>query len=134
MHPLVAARGTSSGVAAFELDLDACSRARRRAPDYEDLTSFPAVRQDIAVVVPDGVPAARGARASCARPAASCCADAEVFDVYRGAQVGAGRTSLALRLEFRAADRTLTDEDVAPARARRSSPRCASELGGELRG
>ena len=40
---------------------------------------------------------------------------AEVFDVYRGAQVGEGRASLALALEFRAADRTLTDEEVAPA-------------------
>ena len=40
----------------------------------------------------------------------------EVFDVYRGAQVGEGRQSLALRLEFRAPDRTLTDEDVAERR------------------
>ena len=35
------------------------------------------------------------------------------FDVYRGDQVGEGRKSLALRLSFRAADRTLTDEEVA---------------------
>ena len=41
-----------------------------------------------------------------------------MFDVYRGAQVGEGRASLALRLEFRAPDRTLTDEDVAPAAAK----------------
>ena len=43
---------------------------------------------------------------------------AEVFDLYEGEQLGEGRKSLALRLEFRAADRTLTDEEVA-ARARR---------------
>ena len=43
---------------------------------------------------------------------------AEVFDVYEGAQVGEGRRSLALRLEFRAADRTLTDEEVAERRAK----------------
>ena len=40
-----------------------------------------------------------------------------IFDVYRGEQVGAGAKSLALRLEFRAPDRTLTDEDVAERRA-----------------
>ena len=42
---------------------------------------------------------------------------ARVFDVYRGEQVGEGGKSLALRLEFRADDRTLTDEDVAERRA-----------------
>ena len=57
----------------------------------------------------------------------------EVFDVYRGAQVGEGRVSLALHLEFRAADRTLTDEEVAAARAARSPPRWRERLGGELR-
>ncbi len=41
---------------------------------------------------------------------------ARVFDLFEGEQLGAGRKSLALRLEFRAADRTLTDEEVAPLR------------------
>jgi phenylalanyl-tRNA synthetase beta chain len=56
----------------------------------------------------------------------------EVFDVYRGAQVGEGRQSLALRLEFRASDRTLTDEDVAE---RRDAIVAAlrRQVGGELR-
>ena len=42
--------------------------------------------------------------------------EAGVFDVYSGPQVGEGRRSLALSLSFRAPDRTLTDEDVAPVR------------------
>jgi phenylalanyl-tRNA synthetase beta chain len=58
--------------------------------------------------------------------------DASVFDVYAGEQVGAGRRSLALALSFRSADRTLTDEDVAPARKRIVA--ALGELGGELRG
>ena len=57
----------------------------------------------------------------------------EIFDVYRGAQVGEGRVSLALHLEFRAADRTLTDEDVALAR-RAIAAALHARLGGELRG
>ena len=56
---------------------------------------------------------------------------AEVFDLYQGEQLGEGRKSLALRLEFRAADRTLTDEEVAGLR----EPIAAKlgEIGGALR-
>jgi phenylalanyl-tRNA synthetase beta chain len=60
-------------------------------------------------------------------------ARAEVFDVYRGEQIAAGRTSLAIALTFRARDRTLTDADVAPVREKIVA-RLAEELGGELRG
>ena len=55
-----------------------------------------------------------------------------VFDLYRGEQVGEGRKSLALALAFRAADRTLTDEDVAPLRDRIVAA-LRDGLGGELR-
>ena len=54
-----------------------------------------------------------------------------VFDLYRGEQVGEGSKSLALRLEFRAPDRTLTDEEVAERRA--AIERALAELGGRLR-
>jgi phenylalanyl-tRNA synthetase beta chain len=57
---------------------------------------------------------------------------AEVFDVYRGEQVGEGRKSLALRLEFRGSDRTLTDADVAERRLAIES--ALAEIGGSLRG
>jgi len=53
--------------------------------------------------------------------------------VYTGAQVGEGRRSLAFALTFRAADRTLTDEDVAPVREAIVAA-LRDELGGELRG
>jgi phenylalanyl-tRNA synthetase beta chain len=58
--------------------------------------------------------------------------DVRVFDVYAGAQVGEGKRSLALALSFRAPDRTLADEDAAPARERILAALAA--LGGELRG
>ena len=56
---------------------------------------------------------------------------AEVFDLYEGEQVGEGRKSLALRLEFRAADRTLTDEEVAAQRD--SIAAKLGEIGGSIR-
>jgi len=56
---------------------------------------------------------------------------ADVFDLYRGEQLGEGRKSLALRLSFRAPDRTLTDEEVAE---RREQIREAlGRIGGSLR-
>ncbi len=42
----------------------------------------------------------------------------ELFDVYEGPQVGAGKRSLAYRLTFRAPDRTLSDADVGKLRAK----------------
>ena len=62
--------------------------------------------------MPDGVSAAQLV-AVVRKAGGALLRRAEVFDVYRGAQVGEGASSLALRLEFRASDRTLTDEDVA---------------------
>jgi phenylalanyl-tRNA synthetase beta chain len=56
-----------------------------------------------------------------------------VFDVYRGAQVGEGLASLAVRLEFRAPDRTLTDEEVAQRREKIVAA-LRDQVGGELRG
>ena len=69
------------------------------------------------MTVPDDVGAGE-VRAAVREGGGKLLAAAEVFDVYRGEQLGAGRKSLALRLEFRAADRTLTDEEVAVVRER----------------
>ena len=56
---------------------------------------------------------------------------AEVFDLYEGEQLGEGRKSLALGLEFRAPDRTLTDDEVAAAREAIEAK--LGEMGGTLR-
>ena len=132
LHPLVSrAYDLDEVAAAFELDLDRLVAHADAVPTYRDLTSFPALRQDLAVAVPDDVPAA-AVLAVIRRAGGELLAGARVFDVYRGAQVGEGRTSLALALAFRAPDRTLTDEDVAPLRERMVSA-LRDELGGELR-
>ncbi len=132
VHPLVAEDWDLTGIAAFEINLD---RVIERAPTvarYEDLTSFPELREDIAIVVDATVPAAivlETVRAA----GGKLLAGAEVFDVYRGEQIAQGRASLAIALTFRAKDRTLTDADVAPVREKIVA-RLALKLGGELRG
>jgi phenylalanyl-tRNA synthetase beta chain len=100
-------------------------------PRYVDLTSFPALRLDLAFTLPDTVPAAT-VLATVREAGGTLLADVRVFDLYRGAQVGEGRKSLALGLSFRAPDRTLTDENVAPLRDRIVAA-VRDGLGGELR-
>ncbi len=132
VHPLVYLDVFSREVAAFEIDLDLAIDGVDTTPRYEDLTSFPELREDIAVVVDASVPAATVLGVVRAA-GGKLLARAEVFDVYRGEQIATGRTSLAIALTFRAKDRTLTDADVAPIREKIVA-RLAKDLGGELRG
>jgi phenylalanyl-tRNA synthetase beta chain len=87
--------------------------------------------QDIAVVVDDAVEA-HSVVDTVAAAGGDELRSVRVFDVYRGEQVGDGRKSLALRLEFRSSDRTLTDAEVAERRARIKDA-IAHETGGTLR-
>ena len=131
LHPLVAREWELSGGAAFEVDLapllDAAAWGREQ---FEDLTRNPAVYQDIAVTVGEDVPAER-VREAVHAGGGEILRAVSPFDVYRGEQVGPGRKSLALRLEFRAPDRTLTDEEVA--RRRELIREALAEIGGALR-
>jgi phenylalanyl-tRNA synthetase beta chain len=118
LHPLVLREWELQGpAAAFELDVDLVHELTQgRIATYSDVTSFPAVLQDIAVIVPEDVPAAKLAEVV-RTGGGDLLASMRVFDLYRGEQVGEGNKSLALRLEFRAPDRTLTDDEVAERRA-----------------
>ena len=132
VHPLVTrAWELADPVGAFELDVDALAElSLRREEAYRDVTSFPAVLQDIAVVVPDDVPAAE-IEAAVRAGGGELLEGLGVFDLYRGEQLGEGNKSLALRLEFRAPDRTLTDEEVAGLRGSIESE--LERIGGALR-
>ncbi len=133
VHPLVAAEweiDQTVTVAAFEVDLDALPEAQ--PPVYRRLSSFPAVREDLAVVVGEEV-AAEQVIEVVRRAGGELLEDVEVFDVYRNPErVGEGKVSLALRLSFRAVDRTLTDEEVAAQRERILTA-LGEELSGRLR-
>jgi phenylalanyl-tRNA synthetase beta chain len=119
LHPSIAADwDLRQAVAGFELDLDAALHQVPGTMLYEDVTTFPTVREDLAVVVPDSVSAEQVV--SIVREAgAPLLTGAEVFDVYRDvARIGIGNVSLALRLTYRAPDRTLTADEVAAQRGR----------------
>ncbi|HEY7266478.1 MAG TPA: phenylalanine--tRNA ligase subunit beta [Solirubrobacterales bacterium] len=131
IHPLVCRDWDLEAAAGFEVDLAPLVAASPLGEEtYEDVISFPAVHQDVAVVVDEVVPAAE-VRAAVLEGGGELLRSAEVFDLYRGDQVGEGRKSLALRLSFRAADRTLTDEEVAERRSAIAS--AVRGIGGSLR-
>jgi len=128
IHPAVAAAWDLEQAAGFELDLGLIEDAALYLPRYEDLTSYPAVLQDRAWWFAADVPAA-DVLATVRESGGPLLRAAEIFDVYPAE----GRVSLALRLQFRADDRTLTDEEVAQRRAKIDAA-VAERLGGEPRG
>jgi phenylalanyl-tRNA synthetase beta chain len=95
------------------------------------LSAHPPVYEDLAVVVDEEIPAAH-VRNLITRAGAPLLHSVALFDVYRGAQVGSDKKSLAYRLTYQAEDRTLTDEEVARLRDRIVS-KLKEELGATLR-
>ncbi|HET8813651.1 MAG TPA: phenylalanine--tRNA ligase subunit beta [Solirubrobacterales bacterium] len=131
LHPLVCREWDLDAAAAFELEgAPLLAAATVGEESYEDVTTFPAVLQDLAVVVPADTPASE-VRAAILAGGGELLRAAEVFDLYVGEQLGENRKSLALSLEFRAPDRTLTDEEVAGLREAIKAK--LGEIGGSLR-
>jgi phenylalanyl-tRNA synthetase beta chain len=98
---------------------------------YDDVISYPPVRQDLAFTVPDEITA--GALVEAAREAAGpTLREMRAFDVYRGEQVGPGKKSIAFSVTFQAPDRTLTDADAGELRSRIVAA-LAERFGAELR-
>ena len=113
IHPDVAEAFDISNkrVYAAEIDLDALRPLEKPFYGIKPLPKFPAVSRDIAVVVDEKVGA--GAMMDCIRKAAGkTLEDVKLFDIYRGDKLGAGRKSVAYAITLRAADRTLTDEEI----------------------
>ncbi len=131
LHPLVCRKWDLEAASGFEIGLAPLVAAASAGEEtFEDVTTYPAVRQDLAVVVPGDVAAAQ-VRYAVLAGGGELLRSADVFDLYEGEQLGEGRKSLALRLEFRAGDRTLTDGEVAGLRD--SIAAKLDEIGGSLR-
>ena len=110
LHPQVLeALNLPARTCAMELDISAMPLEEKFPAPV--LSSFPALHQDIALVVDEDVPAER-VRAIVEEGAGELIESVELFDIFRGEQLGDGKKSLAFQLLFRAADRTLTDDEV----------------------
>ncbi|MDP7735205.1 phenylalanine--tRNA ligase subunit beta [Mycobacterium paragordonae] len=130
LHPAVIERaGLPKGTCAIELNLDAIPVAG--VPPAPRVSPFPAVFQDVSLVVADDVPA-QAVEDAVREGAGELLEHLQLFDVFAGPQIGKDRKSLTFALRFRAPDRTLTEDDATAARD--AAVRCAAErLGAELR-
>ncbi|GFG75706.1 phenylalanine--tRNA ligase subunit beta [Mycobacterium botniense] len=128
LHPAVIERsGLPKRTCAVEIDLDAIPIVTNLpAPK---VSPFPAVFQDVSLVVHNDVPAQQVADAI-REGAGELLEDVRLFDVYTGPQIGERHKSLTFALRFRAPDRTLTEDEASAARD--AAVRCAAERTGAV--
>jgi len=130
LHPAVIERcGLPKGTCAMELNLDAIAIVG--ALPAPRVSPFPAVFQDVSLVVSSHVPA-QAVEDAVREGAGELLENIQLFDVFTGPQIGEDRKSLTFALRFRAPDRTLTEDDASAARDA-AVRRAAQAVGAELR-
>ncbi|MGO3457143.1 phenylalanine--tRNA ligase subunit beta [Corynebacterium casei] len=130
LHPqILKAMGLPARTCAMELDITALPFTENLPAPV--LSSFPSLHQDIALVVDEDVPA-ETVRRTLEEGAGELLESVELFDIFRGEKLGESKKSLAFKMFFRAAERTLTDDEVNTHRL--AAAELASErLGAEMR-
>ncbi len=132
LHPETAARfEIEASCAVLSLDLSALAARPPTPVRYREVSRQPAVRRDLAVLLPSDV-AAEPVRRAIESSAGPHVVSVEIFDRYEGRGVPEGRVSLAFRLMFQRPDRTLTDEEVGKA-VERVVAMLSERFQGELR-
>ncbi len=124
--------GVDVPVVAFELSVEHLLRLAKNELPYEDIPTLPGVTHDLALVVDESVSyETLVQRISSA--GGKLLADVRLFDVYRDpVRVGKGKKSMAFSLTYRAADRTLTSEEVEKAHEKLVN-KVLRAVGGEVR-
>ena len=111
IHPLVAANyGMDAEVYCAEINFEKLFALQLPEPTYTPLPKYPAVTRDIAVVCDETVTVGQ-AQDVITKAGGKLLRNVRLFDIYRGANLGEGKKSLAFSLTLRADDRTLTDDD-----------------------
>ena len=129
LHPSLQARLELGEVILFEIRLAALTASA--IPAYQDVSRFPAIRRDLAIVVAEEI-AAASVLDTVQKVAGKLLANVQLFDVYRGEGVDSGRKSLALGLTLQDSSRTLKEAEVDSLMAQVVST-LGDEVGGELR-
>jgi phenylalanyl-tRNA synthetase beta chain len=116
LHPkLLAAHDMPARSAALEINADALFEAAADVIVAKHISGFPVATQDVALVVPQEIPA-DDVLAALREGAGELLEDVALFDVYAGKGIEEGKKSLAFGLRFRANDRTLTADEASAAR------------------
>ena len=110
LHPeLCKALELKSPPILFELDY--ASSFTSEVPVFQEVSRFPAIRRDLAVVVPESIPVDK-LRESVLSAAGESLVELRVFDIYQGKGIEPGAKSVALGLILQETSRTLTDTDA----------------------
>jgi phenylalanyl-tRNA synthetase beta chain len=116
LHPkLLAANDMPARSVAVEFNADALFEAAAHVIVARHISPFPVATQDVALVVPQDVPADE-VLSALREGAGELLEDVALFDVYAGKGIEEGKKSLAFGLRFRANDRTLTADEASAAR------------------
>lgn len=111
LHPTLAKEYDLNEPVAFQFDLSKIFTIVNEKVIFQPIPRFPAVTRDLALVVDEDVMAGE-VEEGIREIAGELLESVTLFDVFTGAQVGEGKKSIAYSLVYRAADRTLTDEEV----------------------
>ncbi len=114
-----------------EIDLTLTRALAVPMGDVKPLPRYPAVSRDLALVMADSQPVGP-VMAAMEKAAGILLEECRMFDVYRGAQLGEGKKSVAFSLSFRAADHTLTEAEITAAMEKVLKV-CAQEFGAAIR-
>jgi phenylalanyl-tRNA synthetase beta chain len=119
LHPLIQEQYElpENAILVGEFDLDVILAAMPERYDIRSVPTFPPVLEDLAVVVDEAIPAERVAQVIHSA-GGQMVSEIQLFDVFRGNQIGPGKKSLAYSLTYQDAQRTLTDQEVAKIRTR----------------
>lgn len=133
VHPEVCGTyGLDEGACVACLDMESILRFASGKKQYAPLPRFPASTRDLALVCSEALPVGTIQKVISAS-AGQVLESIQLFDVYRGKQVGEGKKSVAYSLTLRASDRTLTDQECDQV-VKRTLKALTEELGVELRG
>ncbi|NMC53334.1 MAG: phenylalanine--tRNA ligase subunit beta [Chloroflexi bacterium] len=113
LHPLVKEKYDlpKASVLVADLDLEAIMAVMGTRFEAQPVPVYPAVLEDLAVIVDETVPADQ-VEAVLRRGGGKLLVRVELFDIYRGAQIGEGKKSLAYSLSYQAADHTLDEKEA----------------------
>lgn len=109
LHPEV----TKENIYTCEINLDKLSEIKTGKPKYKEISKFPSVKKDIALVVDKNIQAETLAK-SIKKACGNTLKEIEIFDVYEGKGIEETKKSLAYSLTFSSQDKTLTDEEINP--------------------
>ncbi len=133
LHPAVAARfGLAGRCLVAELDVAVLTAAVPERHAVAPIPAYPAVKEDLAVIVDDTVPASRVFEVV-RQAGGPMLGTVSLFDVFRGGQIPAGKKSLAFSVAYQAPDRTLTDVEAGKLREKLVRA-LAEHVGAVLRG